>query len=147
MVAVFIWNWLFHLYCCWNNLCRFAIVFCLPHGLFGPVHKWIINKVHDVVRKNWYQSQIKDKNLLKKLTPTFPLGCKRITPSDDYLARSCSLKCMIGFVWNCLIHIYVRQKIYFKIREKSIISLLLSRFTENCQDSLSFFKCQESIDF
>ena len=61
-------------------------MFCLPHGLFGPVHKWIINKVHCAVRKNWYQSQIKDKNLLEKLTPTFPLGCKRITPSDDYLA-------------------------------------------------------------
>ena len=65
---------------------RFAIVFCLPYGVLGSVHKWLIGKVHEATKKNWYASQIKDEAVREKLTPKFPLGCKRITPSDDYLA-------------------------------------------------------------
>ena len=31
------------------------------------------------------KKMVKDPELAKKLIPTYPIGCKRITPSDTYL--------------------------------------------------------------
>ena len=41
--------------------------------------------IHGVI-KNWYTSQIKDPELAGKLIPKYPMGCNRITPSDEYIA-------------------------------------------------------------
>ena len=41
--------------------------------------------VHDLVRK-YIKATVKDQDLAAKLTPDYDMGCKRITPSDTYLA-------------------------------------------------------------
>ncbi len=87
----------------------------------------------------WMSSALRqDPDLLRRLIPTYPIGCKRITPSDTYLQVS---------FWSKQYH---RGGAYFNIlryhfplfapTEYVILSLRLGSFTElvNCQ-SLSAF--------
>jgi len=71
-----IYRWFFF----WRNEFRYFAIFTrsrwITRQLSGVVHK--------VVRK-YIKSTVKDPDLAKKLTPTYDMGCKRITPSDTYL--------------------------------------------------------------
>ena len=65
----------------WRNEFRFRVIF--TRG------SWITQKmsggVHALVRKH-IRSIVKNIDLAKQLTPSYDIGCKRITPSDTYLS-------------------------------------------------------------
>ena len=49
---------------------------------------WLARKISDLVHhmiKLHIKRVVKDQELAEKLTPSYDLGCKRITPSDTYL--------------------------------------------------------------
>ena len=68
------------------------IIYWLQEGLFvimickqNIVTSWLNGMMRDLT-KRWYKMKIDDPELLKALTPKFPMGSKRITPSDEYIA-------------------------------------------------------------
>lgn len=72
-----IYRWFFF----WRNEFRFWALFT-PKNVFT---KWFSDLVHHMVREH-HRKVVKDPELCKKLIPSYDMGCKRITPSDTYLA-------------------------------------------------------------
>jgi cation diffusion facilitator CzcD-associated flavoprotein CzcO len=64
----------------WRGELRFRLIFTEDAWLTRKLSGLIHNQV-----RAYYKHAIKDKELCKKLTPNFSMGCKRITPSDTYL--------------------------------------------------------------
>jgi len=64
----------------WRNELRFWAIFVKD----GVISKFLSPLVHKLVRKH-IKMVVNDAELAKKLTPSYDMGCKRITPSDDYL--------------------------------------------------------------
>ena len=64
----------------WRQELLFLILFCKP-TIFT---RWFNDMAHNLARK-WYASQMKNPELLEKLLPKFPMGSKRVTPSDEYI--------------------------------------------------------------
>ena len=71
----------------WIYEIRFFIVLILPSKNLLIVG-WIHEKMQSLIQY-WVRYKIKqivdDPTIAKKLTPDYPLGCKRVTPSDSYL--------------------------------------------------------------
>ena len=67
----------FRAYFFWRNELRF-------HLVFDNRRTWVPQYFRRFVEK-YIQSVVKDPETAKKLTPSYELGCKRITPSDTYL--------------------------------------------------------------
>ena len=65
----------------WAQETLYWILFCKPNILTS----WLSGMMHDLARK-WYKMNIDDPDMLKRLTPKFPMGSKRVTPSDEYIA-------------------------------------------------------------
>ena len=66
----------------WRNELRFLILFCKSNTITKRLSDWI----HGLV-KLWYNAKLQgDKDLMQKLVPSYNMGCKRITPSDEYIA-------------------------------------------------------------
>ena len=65
----------------WAQETLFLVMICKPNILT----RWLNGMMRDLTRK-WYKMNIDDPELLKALTPKFPMGSKRITPSDEYVA-------------------------------------------------------------
>ena len=61
----------------WRNELRFHLVFDNRRTFIPDYFKKFVSK--------YIQSVVKDPETAKKLTPSYDLGCKRITPSDTYL--------------------------------------------------------------
>lgn len=71
----------------WTYESRFFIMLMLPSKdipIIGWLHGKLQSYIHKLVR-NYIKNTVKDPDVAKKLTPDFPMGCKRITPSDSYL--------------------------------------------------------------
>lgn len=64
----------------WRNELMFVVLLC--KGNF--ITQFLSDAAHKFFR-NLYSSSINDPELARKLTPTYSLGCKRITPSDEYI--------------------------------------------------------------
>eukprot|EP00116_Pleurobrachia_bachei_P003444 sb/3463706/ len=64
----------------------FFMIFKLPSStpILGKIHSFVAWLVHRQVT-NHTMSVVRDPETAKKLLPDFPMGCKRITPSDSYL--------------------------------------------------------------
>jgi len=73
-------NTLFRWYVFWTNEVRFRILFLKD----GRIAKVMSPLVHGLVRKH-IRSVVKSEETASQLTPSYDMGCKRITPSDDYL--------------------------------------------------------------
>jgi len=65
----------------WRNEFRYWVIFA--KGNF--ITKKLSEAVHKLIKKH-IRSVVKDPALAEKLTPNYDMGCKRITPSDTYLA-------------------------------------------------------------
>ena len=65
----------------WRQEVLFWILFCKPNVITG----WLSDMAHNLARK-WYTMKIKDPELRDKLMPKYPMGSKRVTPSDEYIA-------------------------------------------------------------
>ena len=65
----------------WRQELLFWILFCKPNF----ITKWLSDTIHSLARK-WYFMKVKDPELIDKLMPKFPMGSKRVTPSDEYIA-------------------------------------------------------------
>jgi len=50
----------------------------------NTLNRMITNSIQKAVRK-WHNVAVKDKDLADRMTPTYSMGAKRITPSDEYL--------------------------------------------------------------
>ena len=72
-----LYRWFFF----WRNEFRFRVLFTSSSW----ITKRMSTGVHELVRK-YIEATVKDPELAAKLTPDYAMGCKRITPSDTYLA-------------------------------------------------------------
>jgi len=71
----------------WRYEVRFFILFMLPSEdipIVGWLHKKLQGFIHNTMRC-YIKKVVKDPVVAEKLTPNFPMGCKRVTPSDSYL--------------------------------------------------------------
>jgi len=64
----------------WRNEARYRMIFATD----GIISKLMSPLIHKLVKKH-IKMVVKDQSLAQKLTPRYDMGCKRITPSDDYL--------------------------------------------------------------
>jgi len=64
----------------WRGEIRFRMIFQQESWIQAKLSKY----VHGMV-KHHYRNVVKDPELCAKLTPSYDMGCKRITPSDTYL--------------------------------------------------------------
>lgn len=78
-------KWLFEHVPAWRKLHRFSIYWRLE-ARFGAFHQnsWLNRYVERVATQELHD-RVKDWGLRQKLTPDFPVGCKRILISNDYL--------------------------------------------------------------
>ena len=78
---------LYRWYLFWTYEVRFFIMFIMPSKdipIVGWLHEKVQTYVHKLMRKH-VRKVVKDPVLAEKLTPSYPMGCKRVTPSDSYL--------------------------------------------------------------
>jgi len=74
-------NTLYRYFFFWMGEFRFRIIFTTGAWLTQKLSA----RVHEQV-KSYYRMTVKDPKTAEKLIPSFDMGCKRITPSDTYLA-------------------------------------------------------------
>lgn len=82
--AMFSWipltNTIHRYFIFWRNEIRYKFIFdstSILSKIMSPL-------IHKLVRAH-IRKAVKDPETAKKLTPSYDMGCKRITPSDDYL--------------------------------------------------------------
>ena len=80
-------NVLYRWFLFWSYEISFFILFMLPsknNPIIGGIHSVIQSLVHEKFRRH-IKSTVIDQRTASKLIPKIPMGCKRITPSDNYL--------------------------------------------------------------
>ena len=71
----------------WRFETRFFPLFIMPNKdipVVGWLHEKMQSYIHKDIRK-YITEVVKDPETADKLTPKYPLGCKRITPSNSYI--------------------------------------------------------------
>jgi len=69
------------------DILRFPVIFTMSDRVPGFL-KGVHNRSRDLVHKAMsahIRRKVKDPSVAAKLVPSYPMGCKRITPSDTYL--------------------------------------------------------------
>ena len=71
----------------WRYETRFFLLFMLPSKdipIVGWLHEKMQSSIHKAIRR-YITKVVKEPDTADRLTPKYPLGCKRITPSSSYL--------------------------------------------------------------